>query len=95
MEKSRPVPKTTYEPSREQTELEKIREENYRRIMQKFEQTQAMNFGFMKTMKSTKTQEKISKIVAEREQNLQFDHFRAQPPPRAKVKSTTFVFLFV
>lgn len=85
MTKSRPVPKTTYEPSREQVELEKIREDNYRRGLHKLDQTRTMNQNFLQTSKSGKTQQKLHKIVEERDKSLQFDHFRANPTPKSQV----------
>lgn len=54
--------------------------------MKKFEETQQMNFGFLRTEKSSKTQEKLSKIIEDREKTLQFDHFRANPLPKAQVR---------
>ena len=91
MEKSRPAPKSTYEPSKEQMEVEKMREENRRRAMHKLSQTRALSQDFMKTDKSSKTQEKLAKIVDEREKNLRFNHFRALPPPKVQVGSSFFV----
>jgi hypothetical protein len=85
MTKSRPAPKTTYEPSREQVELEKIREDNHRRALQKLDQTRTLNSHFMQAEKSSKTQSKLTKILVERDKNLQFDHFRANPPPKSHV----------
>jgi len=85
MIKSRPAPKTTYEPSREQVELEKIREDNHRRGIQKLDQTRTLNQHFMQAEKSSKTQTKLTKIVEERDKNLQFDHFRANPTPKTQV----------
>lgn len=85
MDKSRPVPKTTYEPSREQVELEKIREDNHRRALHKLDETRSHTYGFMQAEKSTKTQEKLMKIIDDREKNLRFGHFRANPPPKSRV----------
>jgi len=85
MIKSRPAPKTTYEPSREQVELDKIREDNHRRGLQKLDQTRTLNQHFMQSEKSSKTQTKLTKIIEERDKNLQFDHFRANPPPKTQV----------
>ena len=82
MTKSRSVPRTTYEPSREQVELDKIREDNYRRGLHKLDQTRTLNQHFMQADKSSKTQLKLVKIVEERDKTLQFDHFRANPPPK-------------
>ncbi|CAF1038601.1 unnamed protein product [Adineta ricciae] len=84
MEKSRPVPKTTYGPSREALELEKIREENYRRSLQKLDQTRALSANFMQTEKSAKSQSKLNKITEERDNELQFEHFRANSPPKSQ-----------
>jgi len=92
MTKSRPVPKTTYEPSREQVELEKIREDNHQRGLNKLDQTRTLHYHFMKTEKSSKNQNKLTKIVEERDKTLQFDHFRANPPPKTQV---SFFFLFI
>ena len=85
MDKSRAVPKTTYEPSREQVELEKIREDNHRRALHKLDQTRSQTYGYMQADKSAKTQGKLSKIVDDRDKRLQFDHFRANPPPKSRV----------
>jgi hypothetical protein len=41
----------------------------------------------MQAEKSSKTQHKIHKIIEERDKTLQFDHFRANPPPKPQVKS--------
>ncbi|CAF0942739.1 unnamed protein product [Rotaria sp. Silwood1] len=84
LEKSRTVPKTTYEPSREHVELEKIREDNHRRGLNKLDQTRTLNYHFLQTEKSSKTHRKITKIIEERDKNLQFDHFRANPPPKTE-----------
>lgn len=85
MTKSRPVPKTTYEPSREQVELDKIREDNHRRGLQKLDQTRTLQNRFMQPEKSSKTQHKLIKIIEERDKSLQFDHFRANPTPKSHV----------
>ncbi|CAF1142966.1 unnamed protein product, partial [Didymodactylos carnosus] len=85
MERIKPAPKTTYEPSRERIELEKVREENHRKAIEKLEHTRTLKYGFMQTEKSHKTHEKLSKIVEDREKNLQFDIFRANPPPKPQV----------
>jgi hypothetical protein len=85
MNKSRSVPKTTYEPSREQVELEKIREDNRRRALQKLDQTRSLSHRFMQTEKSSQTQTKLTKIIQERDRSLQFDQFRANPPPKFQV----------
>jgi len=97
MTKSRPVPKTTYEPCREQVELEKIREDNHRRGMNKLDQTRALHHRFMQAEKSAKTQTKLSKIIDDREKTLKFDHFRANPPPKIQVEISIrihFVLIF-
>ena len=85
MVKSRPAPRTTYEPSREQLELEKIREDNHRRGLLKLDQTRTLTNHFMKSERSCKTQHKIHKIIEERDKDLQFDYFRANPPPKIHV----------
>lgn len=85
MAKSRSVPKTTYEPSREQVELEKIREDNHRRGLHKLDQTRTLNQNFLQTAKSSKTQRKLNRIVDEREKTLQFNNFRANPTPKSQV----------
>ncbi len=85
MAKARSAPKTTYEPSREQVELEKIRQDNHRRGLHKLDQTRTLNQHFIQAEKSSKTQKKLTKIIEERDKNLQFDHFRANPPPRTQV----------
>jgi hypothetical protein len=90
MGKARSAPKTTYEPSREQVELEKIREDNHRRGLQKLDQTRTLNQHFLQAEKSSQTQHKLTKIMEERDKNLQFDHFRANPPPKTQVN----LFLF-
>jgi hypothetical protein len=79
------VPKTTYEPSREQVELEKIREDNHRRGLDKLDQTRTLTQNFMQAEKSIKTQNKLTKILEERDENLQFEHFHANPPPKIEV----------
>lgn len=94
MAKSRPAPKTTYEPSREQVELEKVREDNHRRGLHKLDQTRTLNQHFMQTVKSSKTQHKLTKIVEDRDKTLQFDHFRANPPPKSQVNLSFFAFLY-
>jgi hypothetical protein len=90
MEKSRAVPKTTYEPSREELELERIREENHQISLQKLDQTRALSGNFMRTEKTAKTQSKLTKILEERDNDLQFEQFRANPPPKSQVKSFLF-----
>ncbi len=85
MAKSRPLPRTTFEPSKEQVELEKIREDNHRRGLQKLDQTRTLSHRFMQAEKSAKTQHKIIKIIKERDKDLQFDNFRANPPPKTQV----------
>ncbi|CAF3349821.1 unnamed protein product [Rotaria socialis] len=82
IDKARTVPKTTYELPRDHVELEKIREDNHRRGLNKLDQTRALHHHFLQTDKSSKTQSKISKIMQEREKNYRFDHFRANPPPK-------------
>jgi hypothetical protein len=39
----------------------------------------------MQTEKSTKTQNKQTKIIEENERNIQFETFRANPPPKLQV----------
>ncbi len=95
MSKSRPAPRTTYEPSREQVELEKIREDNYRRSLQKLDQTRTLNQHFMQTEKSSKTQHKLTKILEERDKSLQFDNFRANAPPKTQVNFFLLLRLFL
>ncbi|CAF3784877.1 unnamed protein product [Adineta steineri] len=85
MEKSRSVPKTTYELSRDQIELDKIREANYRQSLQRLDQTRSLTNNFMQTEKTAKTQSKLNKIIEENENNLQFEHFRANPPPKTQI----------
>lgn len=92
MAKSRTVPKTTYEPSREQVELEKMREDNHRRGLHKLDQTRTMNQNFLQTAKSSKTQRKLNKIVEDRDKTLQFDHFRANPTPKSQVNPSPHLF---
>jgi hypothetical protein len=75
MEKSRPPPKSTYEPSKDQIELEKLREENHRQGLQKLNQTRSLAYHFMQTEKSNKNLTKQTKTT---EENIQF---RANPPP--------------
>jgi len=75
MEKIRPPPRSTYEPSKEQIELENIRDENHRRGLHKLNQTRSLCYHFMNTEKSTKTLNKQAKPM---EENIQF---RANPPP--------------
>ncbi|CAF4335217.1 unnamed protein product [Rotaria sp. Silwood2] len=84
LEKTRTVPKTTYEPSREHVELEKIREDNQLRGLNKLDQARTLNYHFLQTEKSSKTQKKITKIIEDRNKSLRFDHFRANPPPKTE-----------
>ncbi len=44
----------------------------------------------MQAEKSIKTQNKLTKILEERDENLQFEHFHANPPPKTEV---IFVYL--
>lgn len=75
MEKSRPPPKSTYIPSKEQIDLEKIRDENHRQGLVKLNHTRSLSYHFMNTEKSTKT---LNKQIKPIEENIQF---RANPPP--------------
>jgi len=75
MEKYRAPPKSTYEPPKDQIELEKIREENHRQGLHKLNQTRSISYHFMNTEKSNKTLNKQTKPT---EENIQF---RANPPP--------------
>ena len=52
-------------PPKDQIELEKIREENHRQGLQKLNQTRSLSYHFMQTEKSTKTQNKQTKIIEE------------------------------
>lgn len=65
--------------------MEKIREDNHRRGLSKFDERRALNHHFLQTEKSSKTQNKITKIIQERDKTLQFDQFRANPPPKTEV----------
>lgn len=85
MQKSRPPPKTTYEKSKEQAELEKIRDENHRQGLHKLHQTRSLSYHFMQTEKSDKAQAARAKIIEEYEQELQPEKFRANPPPQPQV----------
>jgi hypothetical protein len=75
MEKSRPPPKSTYEPPKEQIELEQIRDENHRQGLHKFHQTRSLTDHFISREKSTKT---LNQQIKPLEENIQF---RAHPPP--------------
>lgn len=80
MEKSRLPPKSTYVSSREQIELEKIREENHRLGLHKLNQTRSLSYHFMNTEKSCKNLNKHLKPI---DDNIQF---RANPiPPKFPV----------
>ena len=85
IEKARSVPKTTYEPSREHAELERIRDENHRRALQQLDRVRSSTSAISQTKKSSKTQQKLTQIQEERDKHLQFDHFRANPPPKSHV----------
>ena len=93
MEKSRSIPKSTYEPSQDLVELEKIREDNHRRGLHKLDRTRALNNHFLQAEKSVKTQDKLTKIIQERDKSLQFDHFRANLCPKTQVNSRFCFFL--
>jgi hypothetical protein len=82
MDKSRAPPKSTYESPKDQIELEKLREEHHQQGLQKLNQTRSLSFHYMQTEKSTKTQNKQTKIIEENERNLHFETFRANPPPK-------------
>ena len=85
MDKPRPPPKSTYESSKEQSELERIREENHRQGLHKLNQTRSLYYHFMQTEKSPKTQMKQAKLLEENEQNLHVEKFRANAPPKFQV----------
>ncbi|CAF1043068.1 unnamed protein product [Rotaria sordida] len=84
MEKCRPPPKSTYESSKEQNELEQIREQNHQQGLYKLNRTQSLSYHFMKTDKSNKTQIKQTKIIEENEKNLHFEQIRAHPSPKSQ-----------
>ena len=63
----------------------KIREDNRRHAFSKLDQTRSLNYHFLQTEKSSKTQKKITKIMDERNKDLRFDHFRANLPPKTQV----------
>ncbi|CAF1394485.1 unnamed protein product [Rotaria sp. Silwood1] len=82
IEKYRPPPKSTYERSKEQNELEKIREENHRQGLHKLNRTRSLSFHYMKTEKSNKTQIKQAKFIEENEKYLHVEQFQANPLPK-------------
>ncbi|CAF3291365.1 unnamed protein product [Rotaria sp. Silwood2] len=84
MEKCRLPPKSTYEPSKEQNELEKLREDNHQQGLYKLNRTRSLSYHFMQTEKSTKTQIKQTKIIEENEKNLHCEQFRANPSPKSQ-----------
>ena len=88
MVKHQPAPKTTYEPSREHIELNKLREMHHRQAMNKLSQTRSLSFHHLQTEKSMKTRQKQAKILEDAEQTLQFDRFRANSIPKAQVDSS-------
>ena len=45
----------------------------------------------MQTEKSAKTQSKLNKITEERDNELQFEHFRAHSPPKSQVQCSSLV----
>lgn len=93
MEKPRPPPKSTYEPSTEQLELEKIRDENHRQGLHKLNEVRSLYFHFMQTEKSKKTQLKQARILDEHEKSLQHEPIRANPPPKPQVSFLSFTFI--
>ncbi|CAF1619510.1 unnamed protein product [Rotaria magnacalcarata] len=82
LERSRPPPKSTYESSTEQIELERIRDENHRQGLHKLNQVQSLSLHFMQTEKSKRAQIKQAQIIEENEKNLEFEPIRANPPPK-------------
>jgi len=82
MDKTRAPPKSTYESPKEQIELEKLREEHQQQGLQKLNHTRSLNYHYMQIEKSSKTQNKQTKIIQDNEKSLQFDTFRANPPPK-------------
>ena len=89
--KARAPPKTTYEPPREQTELEKLHQANQRDAMAKLNQTRSLTFHHVQTEKTTKTRQRQAQIIEETEKTLQFERFRANPRPRSQVSRSTMI----
>ena len=85
MEKSRSPPKTTYEPPKEQMELEKLYEDNHHQGLQKLNQTRSLSYHHLQTEKTSKTQAKQAKVIEEYEKDLHFEPFRANPLLKSQV----------
>lgn len=77
-----PIPSSTYKSPREEMELAKRKEEHRKRSEQMLDRVRSLSANHTKTIKSTKTQERLNTIVKESDAQLKFDSHKARPVPK-------------
>ena len=82
-----PIPSSTYKSPREEMELAKKKEEHRKRSEQMLDRVRTLSANHTKTVKSTKTQERLNTIVKDSEAQLKFDSYKARPVPKKIMES--------
>jgi len=77
-----PIPASIYKSPREETEIQKKKEENRKKSEQMLEEVRTLSGNHIRTEKSIKTQERMDTIIKEGEAQLKFDSYKAKPVPK-------------
>ncbi|KAI0218459.1 Cilia- and flagella-associated protein 99 [Lamellibrachia satsuma] len=89
LKKHRPVPQTTYHEPREQIEMSAIQEMNRRQAEEQLMEASRSQFACANPEKSSKTKQRLAKIITEEEEKLQFNKSKAMPAPPRKISDNT------
>ncbi|KXJ14416.1 cilia- and flagella-associated protein 99 [Exaiptasia diaphana] len=81
LNKSKPVPDTTYKQPKEEETLSKVREVNRKKAEEELMRSSAKQFSCASAEKSSKTKERLDRIIQDEESKLQFNKSKLTEVP--------------